>query len=427
MKRAIADLAGFSDSRLFKEVAEGIARIAENATSLDESAARLHQRGDFRASEIMQGFAEEEAAKVLILIDFIRCPANPKRRKQTLKHYYGHVAKRIYAMACTYPQIATFDELCNLVKEESRPVYLDGPNWVDWIFPNSISWERQQALYVDYVRDITGESGERWWTTPYVPDSGGLEYETPDCIKLSWALSKVGANAPDGLAEIARIWRDYEPEPETDRGDLRSLITSTLMQLAERGLGTGDEAISRFIVSSWPFPLWSVTIKEPRLNDDVTKLRKKRERTIRWIEETEAERKPPPAISRSKVETLHNAYARWERERVELAAQTKVGGNSRLRIHSSEEMDKWFELPSCVQLEELFRALDEEERTALLALGWYARETVADWPKIYETAKQRVSTLGENYQIGLAHYWLSGLERWDGEPRRFRAGERRRV
>ena len=330
-------------------------------------------------------------------------------------------------MACTYPRIATFDELCKLVKEESRPVYLDGPNWVDWIFPNSISWERQQALYVDYVRDVTEEAGERWWTTPYVPDSGGLEYETPDCIKLSWALSKVGASSPDGLAEIASIWRDYEPEPETDRGDLRSLITYTLMQLAERGLGTSDEAISRFIVSSWPFPLWSVTIKEPRLNDDVTKLRKEREHTIRWIEETEAERKPPPAISRSKVETLHNAYARWERERVELAARTKVDGESRLRIHSSEEMAKWFELPSCVRLEELFRALNEEERTALLALGWYARETVADWPKIYENAKQRVSTLGENYQIGLAHYWLAGLERLEGEPRRFRAGERRRV
>ena len=151
MKRAIADVTDFSDDRLFKEVAEGVARITENATSLDESAARLHQGADFRASKIMQGFAEEEAAKVLILIDFIRCPAIPERRTQTLKHYYGHVAKRIYAMACTYPRIATFGELCNLVKQESRPVYLDGPRGVDWIFPNSISWERQQALYVDYV------------------------------------------------------------------------------------------------------------------------------------------------------------------------------------------------------------------------------------------------------------------------------------
>ena len=115
MKRAIADLTDFSDDRLFKEVAEGVARITENATSLDESAARLHQAADFRASKIMQGFSEEEAAKVLILIDFIRCPAIPERRAQTLKHYYGHVAKRIYAMACTYPRIATFGELCNLV------------------------------------------------------------------------------------------------------------------------------------------------------------------------------------------------------------------------------------------------------------------------------------------------------------------------
>ena len=212
-----------------------------------------------------------------------------------------------------------------------------------------------------------------------------------------------------------------------DRGDLRSLITYTLLQLAECGLGTEDEAISRFIGSSWPFPLWSVTIKEPRVNDELTELREQRAHTIKWIEETEAERKPPPAISRSKVETLHNAYVRWERERVELVDRTRPGGDNRLRSHSSEEMDKWFELPSCVRLEELFRELNIEERTALLALGWYARETVADWPKIYETAKQRMSTLGENYQIGLAHYWLAGLKRWEEKPRRFRAGELRRA
>ena len=427
MKRAIADLMDLTDDRVFTEVAEGIARITENATSLDESAARLHQGADFRASKIMQGFAEEEAAKVLILIDFIRCPAIPERRTQTLKHYYRHVAKRIYAMACTYPRIATFGELCKLVKEESRPVYLDGPNWVDWIFPNSISWERQQALYVDYVREITEDSGECWWTTPYVPESGGPDFETPDCTKLSWALSKAGASSPDGLAEIATIWREYEPEPEADRGDLRSLITYTLMQLAERGFGTEDEAISRFIVSSWPFPLWSVTIKEPRVNNELMELREQRAHTIKWIEETEAERKPPPAISRSKVETLHSVYVRWERERVELVDRTRPGGDNHLRFHSSEEMDKWFELPSCVRLEELFRELNIEERTALLALGWYARETVADWPKIYETAKQRMSTLGENYQIGLAHYWFAGLKRWEEKLRRFRAGELRRA
>ena len=427
MKRAIADLTNFSDDRLFKEVAEGVARITENATSLDESAARLHQGADFRASKIMQGFAEEEAAKVLILIDFIRCPAIPERRKQTLKHCYGHVAKRIYATACTYPRIATFGELCNLVEQESRPVYLDGPNWVDWIFPNSISWERQQAMYVDYVRDMTEDSGEYWWTTPYVPESGEVEYETSECIKLSWALSKVGASSPDGLAEIANIWREYEPEPETDRGDLRSLVTYTLMQLAERGLGTDDEAISRFIVTSWPFPLWSVTIKEWRSKDDLAELRREREYTIRWIEETEAKREPPPAISRPKVETLANVYASWKHERDEWVARTKGDGDNRLRIHSSKEMKKWFELPSYARLKELFRDLNDEERTALLALGWFTRETVADWPKIYETAKQRVSTLGENYQIGLAHYWLAGLERWEEEPRRFRAGEMRRA
>ena len=98
MKRAVGDLANGPDDRLFKEVSEGIPLIAQNAVSLDETAYRLYQEKEFRASEIIRGFAEEEAAKVLILIDFVRCPLNPKRRAETAKHFYSHVAKRMYAM-----------------------------------------------------------------------------------------------------------------------------------------------------------------------------------------------------------------------------------------------------------------------------------------------------------------------------------------
>ena len=142
--------------------------IVDNAVSLDETAHRLYREKESRASEIMQGFAEEEAAKFLILIDFVRCPRDSDRRAQVLKRFYDHVEKRVYAMTCSYPRIASFRELSELVDSECRSYYLDGPNWVDWISPNSISANREQALYVDYVRDITDAVGEYHWTTPPV-------------------------------------------------------------------------------------------------------------------------------------------------------------------------------------------------------------------------------------------------------------------
>ena len=77
MRPAVIDLAKFSDDRLFKEISEGITHIVENAVSLDDTARRLCQAQEYRAAEILRGFAEEEAAKVLILIDAVRCPSGP--------------------------------------------------------------------------------------------------------------------------------------------------------------------------------------------------------------------------------------------------------------------------------------------------------------------------------------------------------------
>ena len=428
MKRAVSDLAHFPDDRLFKEVSEGIPLIVQNAIGLDETAQRLHQEKQFRVSDIIRGFAEEEAAKILILIDLIRCPSIPERKAETAKRFYGHVGKRIYATTCSYPRIASFKELCELVETESRPYYLDGPNWVDWIFPNSIAAEREQALYVDYVREIGEEPGDCFWRVPAVPPSVQSAYETPDCVKLSHALSEAGAGSPDGLAVIANLWREFEPDPETDRAELWGLISHTLERLAKSGAGIEYRPASSFIVSHWSFPLWSLTIKEPRAKaEDLEKLREERALTIEWIEATDAKRDPPPAISRSKVEALSDAYAAWRRE-VDARNSGRTGGNEGLlRFRSSSELARDFELPSYTRVEEMFRELTEEERTALLALGWYARERVADWPRIYARAIGSVATLENRYQIGQGSYWLDGLKRWAKKPRPFNAGQRYRV
>ena len=248
MRRAIGDLEQFADKRLFEELSEGMPLIVENAARLDDTAHRLHRDGEFRASEIMRGFAEEEAAKFLILIDYVRCPRNSEHRTQVLKRFYGHVAKRIHAMACSYPRIASFGELSELVESECRPWYLDGPNGVDWIFPNSIAAEREQGLYVDYVRDITDPAGAYRWTTPDAPSPGLSQYATSDSVTLAQALSLAGAGSAEGLAEIAHIWRQFVPEPDTDRDELQDSIVHTLrparaLRIRRR---RADSAVGRF-------------------------------------------------------------------------------------------------------------------------------------------------------------------------------------
>ena len=422
MKRAAYDLANFPDERLFRQLAEGIPLIVENAVSLDETAQRLHRQADFRASEIFRGFAEEEAAKVLILIDLVRCPRDWKKRTEISKRFYGHVAKRIYAMTCSYPSIASFKEFCKLVETECLPYYLDGPNRVDWIFWNDIAAKREQNLYVDYAQELNDEPGDYHWIVPPAPLPWNRQYETPDCVKLSQALSEAGAGSVDGLAAIASIWRDFEPEAPPDREELYDLITLTLDRLGEGELNSTDESSKSFIVTHWPFPLWPLTMKEPRKEPgDLKTLREERARTIEWIKETEAQRSPPPVIPRSKVEALSEAYAAWTRE-VDAGGggrSTSVGG---LRIRSGADISKDFELPSYKRLQEMYRKLTEEERASLLALAWFTRDAVADWPRVYAQAKKRVGPPDDGYDIGLGGDWLAGLDRWEKSPQPFEAG-----
>ena len=426
MKRAVVDLAGFSKDRLFREISEGVPLIVKNALSLDDTAHRLYRAKEFRGSEIIRGFAEEEAAKVPILIDLVRCPQIPERRVETLKRFYGHVAKRIYAMTCSYPRIASFGELCELIEMECRPYYLDGPNLVDWIVPNSISAEREQTVYVDYVQDITEEAGDYHWRTPSVQPLDPWPYETPDCVRLSLALSKAGANAPDGLAEIANIWSSFEPKPETNREELRNLISLTLDRLAKRVRSASDEHVSRFIISSWSYPLWPLTMKEPSWNTtNIEVLREERRLTLAWLERTNAKRDPRPAIARPKVEALSEAFAEW-RKVIDAGIVSVDEEEGHYRTRSAADVAKGFELPSYTHLEGLFRKLTDLERAALLALGWYAREGVADWPRIYEQAIECTPTLDEGYQISYGSYWLAGLDRWEEEPRPLEPGRRYR-
>ena len=64
-------------------VAEGVPLIAENAENLEAAARRLFSTEECRVSDIIRGFAAEEAAKVLIVLDAVRCPE--EHREETLK------------------------------------------------------------------------------------------------------------------------------------------------------------------------------------------------------------------------------------------------------------------------------------------------------------------------------------------------------
>ena len=217
----------------------------------------------------------------------------------------------------------------------------------------------------------------------------------------------------------------FEPAPETDRSEITNLIQLTLEQLSKLGAGKESEAYASFITWHWSFPLWSLKIEDicakPK---NLEELRKEREQIINWIESTNAKRDPPPKISRSKVEVLGNAYLAWRKEVDAQDVDMNESREGHIHFRSSSEFAKDYELPSFRRLKKLFHSLKEEERAALLALGWYGNEGgVANWPRTYERAINSVAILGEVYQISYGYRWIDGQNRWESTPKPFKPGQ----
>ena len=423
MKRAAVKLATFPDYRLLEEVAQGISHVNANASDLNEAAHRLHRADQLRASEIMRGMAEEEAAKVLILIDAVRCPR--AKRGNTLKRFYNHLAKRIYAATSSKPSIATFGELRDLVDLHRRPHVLDGPNDVDWILGNTVLTEREQAIYVDFVQDITEPDGDYFWAIPLDPgESPRFPYEIPDALALGCALSDAGAASPEGLAVIADVWSDFIPSPNTDRDLLREIIERMLNRLVQDGLASGDQNSMHFILSHWSFPLWPLDFSpSDAAYPSIDELRASRSLIIQRLQATAAQRNPPPAVTRETVEAMDEAYAKWKSETAEYDRKVfphRQGAG--IRIRSSDEFAAWFRLPSHARLKAKLRELETDERIALLALAWFTRDRVPNWSFAFKHATDSIGRLDDDYQVGLGQHWLPGLDRWEADPPPFRVG-----
>ena len=120
---------------------------------------------------------------------------------------------------------------------------------------------------------------------------------------------------------------------------------------------------------------------------------------------------------------MSRAYAAWKEECDKDDERLGRGKYAATPIRSLSEFDKHYELPTYKRLEAMLGQLKDSERTALLALAWFTRDTVADWPTVYEHARASFATLDAAYQIGNGQDWLAGLARWEEKPTAFRVGK----
>ena len=270
MERAIKTLCQLSDAALFKEVETGIRHVMDAVNRMDTAAEELQRAGRHYPSRVLEYFAAEEAAKVLILIDAVRCPKNKGAEKsRTLGYFYDHIAKGIYAKVCEWRPV-DLAEVRKGVDVQRRERYLDGPNDVDWIFPNSITERREKRLYVGYFCEDTEENnhGKGYWTSPLndFRVSEYFSYRTPSVIELARALCQTNATTSDGLSVIARIWRNVDVRDDMQFGELKRLNRRTLEALNDRGLlAPVSDQVQVTVVNHWIYPLWTLELRMLRV------------------------------------------------------------------------------------------------------------------------------------------------------------------
>ncbi|MBD3846158.1 hypothetical protein IED13_10655 [Bosea sp. SSUT16] len=233
-------------------IAEGVPLIHASARSLMEATNTLKEYP--REAEILEGQAIEECAKILILVDIIRCPAKvvSSRVGTMIRWFYDHLARRIYAKAQTWKP-TSLAELQEYIDYDRRSHFVDG-DYFEHIMPNSELFWREAALYADVVSN--GE-GEPQWHTP-LRGMGRIGSWDPPVFSLVNSLAAAGAFSPKGLAILRDTWGSIEFKGDVSWDAVKEPCEAMLKALFDAGLVS--ESITKGDVSlirgNWQMPMY---------------------------------------------------------------------------------------------------------------------------------------------------------------------------
>jgi hypothetical protein len=184
-------------------IADGLPIILESAHGFWNASQQLDAHP--REARVLEGFAEEEAAKILILMDVVRCP--PKLVSSKLKRivgwFYDHLARLIYAEAATWKPMH-LAQLREYVARQRRGHYIEGYAG-EYIMPNWAVYERESSLYADVE---ACQDGTLQWSAPRHPYVGMAQIgaSAPPALRVAEAMQQLGLFTARGLKATSEIW-----------------------------------------------------------------------------------------------------------------------------------------------------------------------------------------------------------------------------
>ncbi|HVY78541.1 MAG TPA: hypothetical protein VG898_08560 [Solirubrobacterales bacterium] len=253
-------------------IAEGLELLVAQVATLEEDLSLLAEAKRWRGLDILSAQADEEAAKALILLDFIRMDqGDDEALARQLGYFSEHLARCIYVeMAEMSP--ADFAEVKRLVDPMRASHYLDGPSDVDWIFRNQLLARREESLYVDYVRE---EEGERW-VTPAANDVFMYPPPMARVRRLVGSFHRLGVMSVEGLALVASHWSSVTLQEQTHWQEILPVNRAIVEELIDKDLVTAQATSedAGLAIHHWPFPMGSLDLSKEKV--DVSELEAQR-------------------------------------------------------------------------------------------------------------------------------------------------------
>ncbi|WP_299614947.1 hypothetical protein [Pelagibius sp.] len=250
--RQVRVLCQMPQKKRLEVIAQGLPIILSSAQGFRQASLAL--KSNLREAEVLAGFAEEEAAKILILIDAVRCPTKilPSRMGPIVSWFYDHLARLIYADAVTWKPMHVA-QLREYVDMSRRAHYVDGLVG-EYILPNWSIYERESRLYAD-IEDY-GDGNIRWNS----PTNQVLDFFTSSdhALSVAEAMSALGMFTIEGLKATSEVWGQVAFTSMEGHSDAEHLTKELLRRLVSERLLSEDvtQADVNVLFDRWQLPMY---------------------------------------------------------------------------------------------------------------------------------------------------------------------------
>ena len=244
-------------------IAEGLPIIAASARNFWDAGRKLENGS--REQSVLEGFAVEEAAKALILMDLVRCPAKhiARRVKRVVNTFYDHLGRMIYADAQGW-KVSDVTELQGYIDQERQGHYLEGYAG-EYIMPNWKLYSRESTMYADIE---VHEDGKPIWSAPRGSGMSQAIFGGPPLpLLLVEAMSALGMFTPKGVKIVHQVWQTLDFIDTQHFDDHRRLFREALDKLVAANL-PGEDATddhARQLNSHWQMPMYNLEFSRLRV------------------------------------------------------------------------------------------------------------------------------------------------------------------